>query len=110
MIICKLFLISLILVIIIDLSGIIDSIKFLIGKILKIRNYHNIQLKPFSCSFCMTWWVGLIYLCIIGSLNLYNIALVLLFAYGSDNIKDLLILGKDILIKITNKIYEKLNL
>lgn len=34
--------------------------------------------KPFSCSLCMTWWTGLIYLLIISQLSFVNLLFLIL--------------------------------
>ena len=51
--------ITVIVVIIVDISGFVDIIKSFVGKVLHIN---NVKLKPLDCSFCMNWWVSLIYL------------------------------------------------
>ena len=51
-------------VIVIDISGIIDSIKYGLSNMLtkgKIPTT-DYRLKPFDCSFCMNFWTGLVYL------------------------------------------------
>lgn len=50
--------IAIIMVFIIDFSGIIEHIELQLSKFLKIPA--SIP-KPFSCSLCMTWWTALIY-------------------------------------------------
>ena len=78
----NLFLIMAICVFIIDLSGFITSLKKLIswlltgGKLVKI----DYDLKPISCSYCMNFWIGLIYLICIGQLSILNIFFVLLMS------------------------------
>lgn len=82
MVYLNLFLIMAICVFIIDLSGFITSLKKLIswlltgGKLVKI----NYDLKPISCSYCMNFWIGLIYLICIGQLSILNIFFVLLMS------------------------------
>lgn len=87
--------------IIVDISGIIDSIKYLIGKKLNIKNYLEIKLKPFDCSFCMNFWVGLIYICIY-EFTLVNLFYILILSCFTSVIKDLILSIKDICIKILN--------
>lgn len=48
------------------------------------------QLKPFSCSLCMTFWTGLIYIVFAG-FSLPMLAYVCLAAMLTPRIKDLLI-------------------
>lgn len=75
------FCIMLIAVIIIDYSDFIESIKMLIKKILKIKtDITNITIKPFDCSFCMSFWLNVLYLCVNHCLTVPNIAYVLLLS------------------------------
>lgn len=106
-----LLLITMILVFIIDVSGVVDHIKRFVwnwvykGK----REYHDFDLKPFDCSMCTTWWVGLIYLCFT-SLTWANVAYVALLAYLTPVFKDVIVLVKDIAIKAIDCVYELLGL
>ena len=64
MILLKLLCIQLICVLIIDISGFIDSVKWGVSKWLtkgKIQTT-DYRIKPFDCSLCMTWWSCLIYM------------------------------------------------
>ena len=63
-----LFLIALICVVIIDISGFIGEIEDILAKWLKVK---SVRIpKPLSCSFCMVHWVGLAYLLLSGGLSL----------------------------------------
>lgn len=90
------FLIALICVGIIDMSGIIESgneyLKRLTGKPYRIP-------KPFSCSLCMTWWLCLIW-SIIFNFSLGNIALSLIFALLTPVMYDLLTVARDVLSRV----------
>lgn len=106
MILLNLLLIQLILVFIIDLSGVMTSLKLFISKWLTKGKMSstNFELKPFTCSLCMTWWVGLIYLLIARSFTLPLIAFTALLAFLTPVAKDVLITGKDMLTWIVNQI------
>ena len=107
MILLNLLLIQFIVVVIIDDSGVIDSIKRLISRILtkgKIETT-NFDLKPFSCSYCMQVWCGLIYLLIIGQFTIPYIAFNFLLAAMVPVTKDLVNLIRDLFIKLIDKIY-----
>lgn len=106
MTIINLLMITVIVVFIIDLSGIVDSIKHLIWRIIvgNKREYRNFNLKPIDCSLCMTFWTGLIYLMTIGQFTLVNIMLVCLFSFLTPVIKDVMITLSDILTWIIQKI------
>ena len=101
-------LIQFILVVIIDDSGFIDSVKRGISKLLtngKIIT-DNFDLKPFSCSYCMQVWCGLAYLLIIGQFTIPYIAFNFLLAVMVPITKDLVNLLRDICIRLINKIYD----
>ena len=97
-IIINLLLLQFIIVCIIDISGFIRELEDIAGKWLKIKNPHI--PKPFSCSFCSTWWTGLIYLIISGSVTLYHIAALLMICCLTTITAELIYLIQDILIKI----------
>lgn len=102
-------LISIIVVIITDLSGFPQSIYSMISKYLtngKINTQEG-QIKILTCSLCQTWWIGLIYYLCIGSVSILSISYLLLISYMTDVIKDLLIFIKDLLKKTIHYLYEK---
>ena len=98
----KLFEITVIVVIIVDISGFVDSIKSLIGKVLGIN---NVSLKPLDCSFCLNLWVSLIYLLITNELTITAVMVTLLLSTMTPIIKDAIYLVRDLIGKIINKIY-----
>lgn len=88
--------ISIIVCFIIDLSGIIDSIKHCIWKWLKGDvPYKDFSFKPFDCSLCMIFWIGLIYLVVIGKFTIPNIVIVCMLSFLSSTITGILRLFKD---------------
>ncbi len=95
-------LIAVICVIIIDLSGITDSIKSALKRIVTKGRMSdpNYSLKPIDCSFCITFWTGLIYMLITHSLTLWMTAYLLCICVMTPVIKDILILIKETLLKI----------
>lgn len=108
--ILDLILIQCIIVYIIDLSGVVDSFKLFISNILtkgKIQTT-NYDLKPFTCSLCMTWWIGLIYLIICHSFTIPYIALVALLSFLTPLSSSILLLIKDLAIFLVNKINFKI--
>jgi hypothetical protein len=84
--ILDLFLITIIICFIIDISGIIESIEWWLSKWLKVPCKIP---KPFSCSLCMTFWIGLIYISIL-DFSLINLLFVCLFAMMSEEITQIL--------------------
>lgn len=70
---------ALITVFIIDYSGVIQSLEEGLQKWLKMPNRAHIP-KPFSCSLCMTFWLGLFYLLITAHFSLMGVAYVCFLA------------------------------
>lgn len=108
--ILDLYLITLIVVFIIDYSGFIDSLKFAISSLLtkgKIKTT-EFRIKPFDCSLCMTFWVGLIYLLITGQFTLFGITIVCIFSALTDTLYNIILLIKDVITYIINKISDKI--
>ena len=97
-----LFEITVIVVIIVDISGFVDSVKTLIGKVLGIN---NVSLKPLDCSFCVNWWLSLAYLLITNELSITAVMVTLLLSTMTPIIKDAIYLIRDFLGKAINKIY-----
>ena len=93
-----LFSILIISVIVIDISGFVHSIKVAIGKYLGISP-NSFRIKPFDCSFCMTFWVSVIYLLVVGRFTLLNIAVVLLLCCLTTPLKNLVMSVRDKLTK-----------
>lgn len=93
-----LFSILIISVIVIDISGFVHSIKVAIGKFLGISP-NSFRIKPFDCSFCMSFWVSLIYLLVVGRFTLLNIAIVLLLCCLTTPLKNLVMSVRDKLTK-----------
>lgn len=109
--IIDLILLMLIIVFIIDLSGIVPTIKKAIWKkYIKIGDYTNLSLKPLDCSLCLTFWIGLIYLIIAGEFTLPLIAYNTLLAFLTSPAGDLLILIKDIFTKAISSLAKLLNI
>lgn len=103
MIYVRLIEIAVIVVIVIDISGFVDSIKEFIGKMLNIA---NVRLKPLSCSFCMNFWMSMCYLIYVDELSLTTVMVSLLISVMTPVIEDLIYLLRDILGFILLKINE----
>ena len=106
----NLFLISVIWVLILDISGFMRQFKAYLGRILKISPQiaQNLSLKPIDCSFCMTWWSGLIYLIVINEVSFLTITFTLLCSFFTTSTNNILSLVKDIIDWVINKIGRKL--
>ena len=104
-----LFLITLILVIITDISGFPeDGLAPLFRKITGSKK--GVPSKIFTCSFCQTNWVGLFYLIVTGQLSLASYAIVLLFATMTPIIYMGVLFLKDLLTKIIEWLYYTLGM
>lgn len=109
--ILNLIIISAVVCFVVDISGIVDTLKhFLWKKYVKIGDWRNLSLKPLDCSLCLTFHTGWIYLLIVGQFTLFNFAFVCLLSLLSANITDLLQLTKDIITYITSLIYRLLGM
>jgi len=107
MVILNLFIISVIWVLILDLSGFALTIDKLLYKLFYPGRpfREDAHFKPFDCSLCMSWWTSLIYLIIVHFLTLPNIAIALLFAWGTTIEKDVFIFVKDLITKVIDCLY-----
>lgn len=107
-IIFDLFLIAVISVFIVDISGAIDSLKSGIKWVLtkgKMKS-SDYPLKPFDCSLCTNFWCSLIYLLIIGAFELKYVAIVCLLCTFCDTIKTAILLVEDVIKKLIQLIYK----
>lgn len=112
MVILNLFIISIIWVLILDLSGFALTIDKLFYKIFYPKRpfRDDARFKPFDCSLCMTWWSCLIYLIVVNALTLPNIAFSLLFAWLTTIEKDIFIFTKDLITKLLDILYNTFKL
>lgn len=103
MILIDIILIASIITIIIDISGFNDTYKQILAKILHINDYTKIKGL---CTFCITWWLSLLYIIIIGSFSIFNIFYILFIASLTPQIKEIILLVGDIITTIINYIYK----
>lgn len=79
---------------ILDLSGVVNEIETAFQRRYK-RKF--LVRKPWSCSLCMTWWVGLIYLLVVGKFTIPMIGLVALLSFMTPVLKDLMLSVRELL-------------
>ncbi len=98
--------IAIIWVVILDISGFMDHLKSWIKRLVTGGRMSdpNYSLKPIDCSFCMTFWSGLVYLWITHTFSLWMVCYLLLVCVMTPVIQLILITFRDIFIKIINKI------
>ena len=105
----NLFILTCIIVFVVDLSGFVDEmVKRLYYKYIKVGDYHTLipKLKPLTCSLCLTFWAGIIYLLITSQFTILMLGYVCLLAFLSPIIGDILVMIKDVINKIINLIYK----
>lgn len=91
---------------VIDLSGIITSIKKGLAKWLNIGDYTKINLPLIQCSLCMSFHIQWIYLLIVGQFTIGYLTLAIIFSLFTPQIGDIITLVKEIITNITDKIYK----
>lgn len=108
MIILKLIAITVIVSYLVDLSGIVTTIKRLIWWFVfrDKKLFQDFQFKLIDCSLCITHHTLLIYLLVVGEFSLFYYLVVCMLSYFSSNITSLLIRIKDLIIKIENYIFK----
>lgn len=103
MIYLNLLIIGFLCVFVIDYSGFIGEVEALINRWLKSPiNYHI--PKPFSCSLCATWWVGLIYLIVAGGFNFLGLLALGAVCTVTPEILSIIYFVKDLI----NKVFDAL--
>lgn len=103
--IIDLILVALVTIYIVDLSGFTETLLKVISA---YKGRKITELKPFTCSLCMVWWVCLIYAAIVGNLTIPIVALIALLSLLSVPLGQLLILIREVFLKVINKLMELL--
>ena len=103
--IIDLILVALVTIYIVDLSGFTDTWLNILSN---YRGRKITELKPFSCSLCMVWWVCLIYAAIVGNLTIPVVAFIALLSLLSVPCGQLLILIREAFLKVINKLMDLL--
>lgn len=96
---------------VVDISGFMDALKqfafrCLFGK--SVRYNDNFRLKPFDCSLCATWWACLGYVILSGECSVLWIFVSGMLSLFSGVISQFLMLLRDLVITIIDKIYNKI--
>ena len=113
-IIVNILLLSTIIVFIVDLSGAISNLlKPIVKHFLRIPPHKDINLPLIECSLCVTWWIGLIYICIVSIANAFTfnqflilVSVLALVSFLTPVIKDILVLIKDLIIRFIEVFYK----
>ena len=104
--ILNLIYIAIILVFIIDYSGVITSIEDFASRTVSHagRKIHIKIPRPFSCSLCSMWWSGLIYIIVTGNFSFENLAIVALISASTIIIADIMEFIRDLALTIISKL------
>ena len=103
--IIDIILVALVTIYIVDLSGFTETLLKVISA---YKGRKITELKPFSCSLCMVWWVCLIYAVIVGNLTIPVVALIALLSLLSVPFGQLLMLIREAFLKAINKLMDLL--
>lgn len=102
MILLDLFFIHLIVVIVIDIIGFVDTLKDWLWLSVKgCRCPLGWRLRPFDCSLCMTFWCCMVYILVEGEFSLPYMASSLFLAVMCPVTGNLVVGIREWLIKIT---------
>ena len=103
--IVELILVALITIYVVDLSGFTDTwLKFLSA----YKGRKITELKPFSCSLCMVWWVCLTYLVTTSQLTMSLVAFTALLSFLSIPMGQILVMLREVMLHIINKLMSRL--
>lgn len=103
--IIDLILVALVTIYIVDLSGFTETLLKVISA---YKGRKITELKPFSCSLCMVWWVCLAFLLMSAKLSLPMVAFIALLSFLSAPIGQLLMLIREAILKVINKLMDLL--
>lgn len=105
----ELITINLVLILVIDLSGFVPEFKRMISKLLTNNKIavDSFRIKPFDCSYCMTFWCTIIYLVLTQHFTAPYILAAVTITHLTDVTRQAMLLIKDLLIKLIDNIYGK---
>ncbi len=102
-----LFILCLIVVNLVDLSGFIDTLKRWIWKWVfnGKKEYRDFDFRPFECSYCMTHHVCVLWALFTGQFTVLVYLYILFLSYLTPIFKDIILFIRDLLIKIIDELY-----
>ena len=101
----NLFLLTIAVVFIVDVSGWTDT---WLGWLSRWLHAKVTQLRPFSCSLCMVFWAGLVYTFCTGTFSTATLAYVCALAAVAYPIGQAMIFLRESLLALINKLMTKL--
>lgn len=100
------FLLSLLVVYIVDLSGFteawLSAFSRWLGRTVR-------EVRPFTCSLCMVWWTGVVYAIVTGRFCLPILAYTALLSYLSMTISHFMIFINELLLVCISKLQRKIS-
>ena len=103
--IIDIILVALVTIYIVDLSGFTETLLKVISA---YKGRKITELKPFSCSLCMVWWVCLIFSLVSGKCSIPVVAFIALLSFISTPLGQLLMLIREAILKVINKLMDLL--
>lgn len=107
MILLELFMLTVIVCFIIDLSGIQDSVKRAIWKWVfnNKKPFQDFEMKFPFCSLCMTHHILLLYVLLTNSFSIFIYCFICMLSFQASNITNLLLGINDVITKCINRIF-----
>lgn len=99
--------IAIAIVLVVDVSGFGQDVKWAIARWLN-TSVDRIHEKPFFCSKCLTTWIGLGYATIVGELSLSVIIYTLLLGVATPIIDNIISLTIEAIRTALDKIFDRL--
>lgn len=91
-------------VIVVDETDLVDTIKRFISRLILKQEFTNWRMKPLDCSLCLNTWISIIYTIVIGNFTIVNLTFILLLSFLTPVTYELLNLTKNTIIKICSKL------
>lgn len=99
--------VAVIVVFVIDYSGFVENVKKMLWRWVKgNKPYIPFSIKPFDCSLCTTFWVGLVVLLFMGNVSIGGIMMVCIVSMLTGFIYDMMIVIRTVLKWFTDKIMD----
>lgn len=97
---------ALIVIYIVDMSGWSDTLTSIASHITGRR---VTQVRPFTCSLCMVWWVCLAVSAINGSITLALVAYIALLSFLASTIGMIMHTLRNAIIRLINKLNDRID-
>lgn len=106
----ELLLVAAVVVYIVDLSGFTDTWLKALSRFTTRRGYPAVkELRPFSCSLCLVWWIGILYALLRKNFTLPVLAYIAGLSFLSITLRELFIFIRETLTNAIAKFDRWLN-